>query len=59
MAIILMLVLFAVAIGIDYARTHKRPITLISRKAASGYEWMGALAQDGGEPYNKFFGEGI
>jgi hypothetical protein len=66
MAIFLMLILFAVAIGVDYVRTHRRPIVLISRQAAyttPGYEWMGALAQDGGELVKDglegFMGEGI
>jgi hypothetical protein len=62
MAVVLMLVLFGVAIGVDYVRTHKRPIVLISRRTSYttlGFEWMGAVSQDGGEPYNNFLGEGI
>jgi hypothetical protein len=62
MAIFLMLLLFAVAIGVDYVQTRRRPITLISRRTeytTPGYEWVGAVSQDGGEPYNSFLGEGI
>ena len=61
MAIILMLVLFGLFLGIEYAR---RPVRVSPGRAitADGWEeymWTGAYAQDGGEPYDNFLGEGI
>ena len=61
MAIILMLVLFGLFLGVEYARRPARisPGTVITGYVWPGYEWTGSFAQDGGEPYDNFLGEGI
>lgn len=61
MAIILMLMLFGLFLGIEYAR---RPIQVLSDRAVDyaweDYKWAGAYAQDGGETIEpNFLGEGI
>jgi hypothetical protein len=68
MAVLLMILLFAIFISIEYV---KRPAKISSNKtvdhAWEGYKWSGAFAQDGGTPYENpkernlkgLFGEGI
>ena len=71
MAILLMILLFAVFIVIDFARTRYVTVQgagMNQRDAGTqyttpGYEFLGALAQDGGDPIERdlkgLFGEGI
>ena len=52
MTVLLVLLMFAVFIGIDYWRTyaaHALPKVQGTMITTSGYEMLGALAQDGGE----------
>jgi hypothetical protein len=65
MAVLLMILLFAVFISIDFARTHRaRPIesgfSRGTQYTTPGYEMLGALAQDGGKLIeSNFLGENI
>jgi hypothetical protein len=64
MTVFFVLLLFAVAIGIDYfkkTRAHQPHTSLLKGTTFTtpGFEFVGAVAQDGGEPYNSFLGEGI
>jgi hypothetical protein len=60
---IFVLMLFGTAIGIDYLRRAQlpRPQPLESTTFVTpGFEWIGAVAQDGGELIDDtFLGEGI
>jgi hypothetical protein len=63
MAVVLMLLLFAVLIGIDYFDSVYHPALKVppgTTYAAPGFEMLGTLAQDGGEVIDDtFLGEGI
>ena len=61
MAVLLMLLLFSVFLSIDYFRkTAHSPRPIGTMYTTPGYEFLGALAQDGGEPHpDTFKGAGI
>jgi hypothetical protein len=61
MAVLLMILLFAVFIGIDFVRTRYVGVkgARLSQRVygtqftTPGYEFLGSLAQDGGKPIEK------
>lgn len=62
MAVLFMLLMFAAFLGIDFARKTHAPLPRPTGTmyTTPGYEFLGALAQDGGEPFEDTFkGEGI
>ena len=59
MTVLLVLSLFAVAIGIDYFRKVRIRVPAGTCFTTPGYEMLGAFAQDGGERVDNFLGEGI
>ena len=63
MAVFLMLLLFAVLIGIDYFDSVYHPVREVlpgTVYTTPGFEYLGTLAQDGGERIDDtFLGEGI
>ena len=66
MAVLLMILLFAVFIGFDFVRTRHVADYIVragTQYTTPGYEMLGAFAQDGGDPMERdlkgLFGEGI
>jgi hypothetical protein len=55
MTVLLMLLFFAFFLGLDYYRKTRRVRVMKpgTEYTTPGYEFMGALAQDGGEPAEK------
>ena len=59
MTVLLMLLLFSICLTIDYTRKARRVALKGTMYTTPGYEFLGALAQDGGEQVKNFLGEGI
>jgi hypothetical protein len=60
MTVLLVLALFGLFLTIDYfCKTAKKRVVRGTMYTTPGYEFLGALAQDGGQPVDKFLGENI
>ena len=53
MTVLLMLLLFGVCLWIDYLKKAQRAVPKGTTYMTPGYEFLGALAQDGGKRVDK------